>query len=269
MSHEAAFNVVAILQARMSSSRLPGKVLMDLVGRPILVWGVERTRRARRVNQVVVATTVDPADEPIVFLCQERGYPWWRGHPYDVLDRFYQAARHFKADIVVRVTADCPLIDPDLIDATVEALLREKADFAANRLPPPWQRTYPIGLDVEVCTFAALERAWREAQAPHHREHVMPYLYEVPGRFRTVVLDADADYGQVRWTVDTPQDLEAVRQLVILLGGRDDFTWREALAIWQAHPELAALNARVNHHSYKDVDARFNSGRASQGDNSL
>lgn len=268
MSVGTALNIVAILQARMGSSRLPGKVMLDLAGRPILAWGVERTRRARWVSQVVVATTVDPADQPIVAFCQERGYPWWRGHPYDVLDRFYQAAHHFRADIVVRVTADCPLVDPQLIDATIEALLSEKADFAANRLPPPWRRTYPIGLDVEVCTFTALEQAWREAQAPHHREHVMPYLYEVPGRFHTVILDAEADYGQVRWTVDTPQDLQAVRQLVALLGGRDDFTWREALAVWQAHPELAALNAQINHHTYKDVDARFNPGPAPHGENS-
>ncbi|MCX8024261.1 MAG: glycosyltransferase family protein [Thermanaerothrix sp.] len=250
-------NIVAIVQARMSSSRLPGKVLHDLAGRPILVWSVERARRARYVNHVVVATTTDVADDPIVALCQVRNYLWWRGHPYDVLDRFYQAARHFKADVIVRLTADCPLVDPGLIDATVEALLQQGADFAANRLPPPWRRTYPIGLDVEVCTFDALERAWREAKAPHQREHVMPYLYEVEGRFHTVILNAEQDYGQVRWTVDTPQDLEVVRELVALLGGRDDFTWRDALAVWQAHPELARLNAQVRHHTYTEVDERF------------
>ncbi|MDT8899083.1 glycosyltransferase family protein [Thermanaerothrix sp. 4228-RoL] len=253
-------NIVAILQARMSSSRLPGKVLLDLAGRPVLAWGVERARRSRFVDRVIVATTTEAADDPIVAFCQARGYPWWRGHPYDVLDRFYQAARHFQADIIVRLTADCPLIDPELIDATVEALLQQGADFAANRLPPPWRRTYPIGLDVEVCTFNALERAWREATAPHQREHVMPYLYEVEGRFHTVILNAEADYGQVRWTVDTPQDLEVVRKLVALLGERDDFNWREALAVWQAHPELAALNAQIPHHTYTDVDERFGGG---------
>jgi len=254
---------VAIIQARMGSSRLPGKVLKDLGGRPMLVWVVERARRARLVDAVVVATTVEPADDPIEALCQERGYACWRGHPYDVLDRYYQAARHYQAEIIVRLTADCPLLDPGLVDATVQALLDQGADFAANRLPPPWHRTYPIGLDTEVCTWEALERAWREAQAPHHREHVMPYLYEQPGRFRVVILDAEEDFGHLRWTVDTPEDLEVVRRLLDLLGKRDDFTWRDVLALWQAHPELAAINAGVSHHSYQDVDSRFKPGAIS------
>ncbi len=249
--------VVAIIQGRMSSSRLPGKILMDLDGEPMLVRVVERVRMARTVDEVIVATTTDPTDYPAAELCKERGIACERGSLFDVLDRFYQAARAHQAAVVVRVTADCPLIDPWVIDRTVREFIETGADFAANRLPPPWKRTYPIGLDVEVCSFAALETAWREAKEPHEREHVMPYLYSVPGRFKVHVVDADQDFGHLRWTVDTPQDLEAVRGLYSLLGGRRDCTWQEILAIWQAHPELEQINRTVNHKKFDDVDQNF------------
>ncbi|MBN2257957.1 MAG: glycosyltransferase family protein [Anaerolineaceae bacterium] len=169
---------IAIVQGRMSSSRLPGKILMDIGGQPMLMRVVNRVRRAQTVNQVVVATTEDSSDNPVENLCHNRGVPIFRGSLYDVLDRFYQAAILFQATSVVRVTADCPLIDPVEIDHVVHAFHEQDVDIAANRLPPPWRRTYPIGLDVEVCKIEALERAWCEAKSPHEREHVMPYLYE-------------------------------------------------------------------------------------------
>jgi spore coat polysaccharide biosynthesis protein SpsF len=288
---------VAIIQARMSSTRLPGKVLLDLGGLPMLAWVVERARQAAVLDEVWVAATTDPADDPIAGLCAARGYAWMRGHPLDVLDRYYQAAQASRAQVIVRLTADCPLIDPGLIDRTVGCFLGLEAvpgkvqggegefpwDFAANRLPPPWGRTYPIGLDVEVCSFAALERAWREAASPHQREHVMPYLYEgspvidsrnglplrlPPGAvsaglapaFRVLLINHSQDYGSLRWTVDTPQDLEMARRLLALFPGRDDFTWLEALAQFQAHPELQAINAAVQHKSLYDVDERLAPG---------
>ena len=251
------FHVVAIIQGRMSSSRLPGKVLADLDGQPMLLHVVERVRMAETVDEVIVATTTDPSDDPVAALCAARGIPCERGSLYDVLDRFYQAARKNHADIIVRVTADCPLIDPWVIDRTVREFVETGADFAANRLPPPWKRTYPIGLDVEVCSFSALETAWREAKAPHEREHVLPYLYETPARFHVHVINAEADYGHLRWTVDTPADLKAVRSLYALLGGRRDCTWQEILAIWQAHPELEQINQSVNHKKFDDVDENF------------
>jgi len=249
--------IAAIIQGRMSSSRLPGKILLDIAGQPMLWRVVERVRMARTVDETIVATTTDPSDEPVAKFCQERAILLYRGSLYDVLDRFYQAASLYRADVIVRVTADCPLIDPAVIDRTVTELLETGADFSANRLPPPWKRTYPIGLDTEVCTFAALERAWREARLPHEREHVMPYLYSVPGRFAVRVVDAEQDFGHLRWTVDTPEDLEVVRRLFELLGGRRNFTWQEVLAVWQAHPELAEINAEVRHHKYDEVDERF------------
>ena len=170
--------VVAIIQGRMSSSRLPGKILADIEGQPMLQRVFVRTSRATGVTETIFATTTDPSDDPVAEYCEFSGIPFTRGSLYDVLDRYYQAAQHSKADLVVRVTADCPVIDPALIDDVVNTLLGGQYDFVCNRLPPPWHRTYPIGLDVEACTFKVLEKAWKEAKEPQHREHAMPYFYE-------------------------------------------------------------------------------------------
>jgi len=242
----------------MSSSRLPGKVLLDLAGQPMLARVVERARRARLVDQVVVATTSDPSDDPVEALCRERGYACYRGSLHDVLDRYYQAARQFQAETIVRLTADCPLIDPGLIDETVQAFYREGVDFACNRLPPPFPRTYPIGLDVEVVSFQALERAWSEATARHDREHVLPYLYEMPGRFKIYQLQYTRDLSSLRWTVDTPQDLELARAIFAQFGGRDDFSWQEVYSLVERRPDLTRINAGVEHKTFKDVDERAN-----------
>lgn len=247
---------VAIIQARMTSSRLPGKVLQDIGGEPMLARVVERVRRARTLHAVTVATTEDAVDDPIVALCVERGYPVFRGSPYDVLDRYYRAAQHFGAEVVVRVTADCPVIDADVIDQTVHAFFASGVDFAANRLPPPWKRTWPIGLDTEVVWFAALQRAWREATEKYQREHVMPYFYDQEGRFKILVLDSDPDYGSLRWTVDTPQDLELIRRIYARFDNRADFGWKDILALFQREPDLAEINAGVRHKLGKEVDER-------------
>jgi len=248
---------VAIIQARMASSRLPGKVLLNISGQPMLGWVVERTKRARLLDEVGVATTVNESDDPIVEFCQVRGYPVYRGSEFDVLDRYYQAARFFRAEVVVRITADCPLIDWNVIDHTVRQFFEQGVDFAANRLPPPWKRTYPIGLDTEVCTFAALERAWHEAKEPFEREHVMPYLYDQDGRFRVLVVHHDPDYGALRWTVDTPEDLEVIRRVFAYFKGRDDFGWLEVLKLFEQHPELAEINAQIQHKAATDIDERL------------
>jgi spore coat polysaccharide biosynthesis protein SpsF len=268
-------NTVAVIQGRMGSSRLPGKVLLEIGGMPMIQRVIERTRRARTLDQVVVATTSNPADDPIADFADSLGIAFSRGSMHDVLDRYYQAAKIQKADIVVRITADCPLVDPQLIDRTVE-LVRdgwkgESFDFAANRLPPPFSRTYPIGLDVEVCTFAALERAWKESTELFHREHVMPYLYEganltrfttdlcagVSSRnFRIVQLNNPIDHGSMRWTVDTPEDMEFMRRIFARLDNMDEFSWMDILALVQKEPELSAINADVRHKSMTEVDER-------------
>jgi spore coat polysaccharide biosynthesis protein SpsF len=276
--------IVAIIQARMASSRLPGKVLLDLAGTPMLGRVVERTRQARSTEAVVVATTDEPSDDPIVEYCEASRIDVVRGSHYDVLDRYYAAAQAMEAGIVIRITADCPLIDPGLIDDTVVALLGRAGagsgssgaqaatfDFAANRLPPPWRRTYPIGLDTEACTFAALATAWREAKQPVEREHVMPFLYEgvqlrqAEARlwsgtsshgFRVALLNHTEDLGSMRWTVDTGDDLEFVRRVLELLSDLPTCTWLDVVDLLKAHPELAEINASVKHKTLWDVDAR-------------
>ncbi|MGD2058547.1 MAG: glycosyltransferase family protein [Anaerolineales bacterium] len=247
-------HVVAIIQARMASNRLPGKVLKSIDGKPMLRWVVERTRLSTTVNEVVVATTVDPSDDEIAATCREQGYEVYRGSQTDVLDRYWQAAELTSADVVVRITADCPLIDPGLIDEAVETLLHSKppADFVTNRLP--WKRTYPIGLDVEVCTRSALKAAWEGAEERHQREHVMPYLYEQPDRFEVIQLDAEEDYGDFRWTVDTHEDLQFIRALVTELPGFLEFNWRDILSALEEHPSLMEINAGVQHKTHLDVE---------------
>jgi spore coat polysaccharide biosynthesis protein SpsF len=247
---------VAIIQARMSSTRLPGKVLKVVAGRTILDRMVERVQKAKRVDETVVATTIDSSDEAIVDYCKKAGIACYRGSLQDVLDRYYQAAVLHKADIVLRLTGDCPLIDPDLIDAVVDALVNEKADFACNRLPPPLTRTYPIGLDVEACTFAALKQAWTEATEKHEREHVLPYLYDVPGRFKVVQLNHSEDLGKMRWTLDTPEDLVLLEQVYARFGGRNDFSWLDVLELFKKEPQLAEINSQVQHKSYLDFEKK-------------
>ncbi|MDL1944917.1 acylneuraminate cytidylyltransferase [Chloroflexi bacterium CFX2] len=286
---------VAIIQGRMSSSRLPGKILADIAGQPMLQRVFVRTSRSASVSQTIFATTTDPSDDPVAEYCEFSGIPFTRGSLYDVLDRYYQTAKSAKADVVVRITADCPVIDPALIDDVVNtvisdrlSVISEEFDFAANRLPPPFHRTYPIGLDTEVCTFAALEQAWEKAKEPQHREHVMPYFYEgvqfeskVKGRksdlrlltfdlergisprgFRVALLHHTADFGDYRWTVDTPEDLEFMRQVYSHFDGRDDFTWKEVLDLVHDNPELMKINSGVKHKTLKDMDERATDHRA-------
>lgn len=263
--------VIAIIQGRMASSRLPGKILADIAGQPMLSRVYIRTSRAATITETVFATTTDSSDDPVAEYCDFGGIPFTRGSQFDVLDRYYQAAREFRAEIVVRITADCPVIDPELIDDSVNTLLDDQYDFVANRLPPPFARTYPIGLDIEICTFNALERAWKESTETFHREHVMPYLYEgvelsavnrhisegvSPRGFRIALLNHTTDFGSMRWTVDTPEDLIFIREVFLRLAGNPDFTWHDVLEIIQKEPELAKINADVRHKAMTDVDER-------------
>ncbi len=247
---------VAIIQARMESSRLPGKVLADIGGQPMLSRVVVRARRAQTIGQVVVATTVDSSDDPVAAFCQTRGFPCFRGDPADVLDRYYQAAKRFNACTVIRLTGDCPVIDPGEIDRTVRAFFETDVDFAANRLPPPWKRTSPIGFDTEVVRFTALARAWREADAKFEREHVMPYFYVQEGRFRILLVDHDRDLGHLRLTVDTEEDLSLIRHIYAHFDNADTFRLGEILRLFEAEPELMQINADVSHKSFTDVDSR-------------
>ena len=262
---------IAIIQGRMNSSRLPGKILLDIAGQPMLSRVFTRASRAAALTDTIFATTDDPSDDPVAEYCEMGGIPLYRGSQFDVLDRYYQAARRAKAEIVVRVTADCPVIDPALIDAVASTLIDGGYDFACNRLPPPWKRTYPIGLDVEACTFAALKKAWDEADKLQHREHAMPYLYEgvqltavnrqletgtSPRGFKVALLQHTTDFGDYRWTVDTAEDLEFIRQVYARFDGRDDFTWKEVLDLVHDEPHLMEINAGVQHKTLDDLDPR-------------
>jgi spore coat polysaccharide biosynthesis protein SpsF len=263
--------IVAIIQGRMSSSRLPGKILADIAGQPMLARVFARTSRSATVTETIFATTTDSTDNPVAEYCDFSGIPFTRGSQFDVLDRYYQAAKKFKADMIVRITADCPIIDPELIDNVVNTLLENEYDFVCNRLPPPWPRTYPIGLDTEACTFSGLEKAWNKAKEPQHREHAMPYFYEgvelttvnrqlqtgiSPRGFRIALLNHITDFGDYRWTVDTPEDLEFMRQVYSRFDDRDDFTWKEVLDLVHNEPKLMEINAGVKHNTLKDIDKR-------------
>lgn len=233
----SALRPVAIVQARTGSTRLPGKALLDIGGRTMLARVVGRARQARCVDEVVVATTDAPADDAVVAECERLGVRAFRGSEQDVLSRFAGAAAAFGAGPVVRITGDCPLIDPGVLDEVVRAL--GGADFAANTL----ERTFPQGLDVEVASREALDRTAREAVEPFEREHVFPYVYRHPERFQLVSVTCAGDWSSQRWTVDEAADLEFVRAVYARLG--DPPTWRDVLALLEREPELAAINGGV------------------------
>ncbi len=232
--------IVAVVQARMSSTRLPGKVLADVAGHPMLWQVVRRLRRARLVDRVVVATSETPTDDAIVQFCKQEGIDYFRGNETDVLDRYYQAARAFSADTVVRITSDCPLIDPSVVDKVVGRFLEGGHDYVSNVL----RYTYPDGLDTEVFSFAALERAWREARKDSEREHVTPYLRG--NKFRVVNVDNDEPTPRnLRWTVDEPADLEFVRRVFAAFADREYFGMKEVLDFLNQNAEVQELNSAL------------------------
>jgi spore coat polysaccharide biosynthesis protein SpsF len=200
-----------------------------------------RVSRATAIDLTVVATTRRPEDDVIVDLGRREGWAVERGSEDDLLDRYVEAARAHDADVVVRITSDCPLIDPGVIDRTVAAFRADDADYASNTLEPA---TYPRGLDVEVIRRAALERADREDRDPAWREHATPYIYRHPESFRLLRVPAEDDHADQRWSVDTQEDFALVRRIYEALG-RDDFGWREALAVVEAHPSWSSINRHV------------------------
>lgn len=234
-------NIVAIIQARMGSTRLPGKVLMDLAGETVLARVVARVRRCRLVNQIVVATSLHPQDDAIVAECGRLGISAFRGSELDVLDRYYNAAQAANAEVIARITSDCPLLDPGVTDFTIQSFLDARPDYASNAL----ERNYPRGLDTEVMTFAALSCAWQEARQPAQREHVTPFLYQHPERFNLLAVKGDRDYSEYRWTLDTPEDLAFIRAVYSRLSANPHFSWHDVLHILELEPELAVINQHV------------------------
>lgn len=239
-------NVVTVIQARTGSTRLPNKILRPLVGKPLLARMVERVLAAELAGTVVVATTIDLSDDPVVAICETEGYHCYRGDPLDLLDRHYQAGRFYEAGTVIKVPSDCPLIDPAVIDRVIGYYLDNQGhfDFVSNLHPA----TYPDGNDVEVMSMSALATAWREAKRPLEREHTTPFIWENPDRFRlgNVSWDTGFDYSQShRWTIDYEEDYEFIRAVYeALYPANPRFSLVDILRFLEDHPEVAAINRR-------------------------
>jgi len=231
--------VLAILQARMSSSRLPNKVLLPVLGEPMLARQIERLRRATAIDQLIVATSAASTDDPIAEQCAQMGVACYRGSLDDVLDRFAQAARPHSPQHVVRLTADCPLTDPQLIDALIAHHIATAADYTTNANPP----SFPDGLDAEVMRYAVLHIAWREARRKSEREHVTLYIASHPERFVIETLQSETDLSALRWTVDEADDLRLVERIYAALYPHNPaFTTEDILRLLDEQPELRTLN---------------------------
>ncbi len=230
-------NVVGIVQARMGSSRLPGKVLMDIAGQPMLWHVVTRARRAVTIDDIVVATSTASADDVLVDYCTRYDITSFRGSEDDVLDRYYQAAKSLGATTVIRITADCPLLDPAVIDQIVSYFPSGSYDYVCNTNPP----TFPDGLDTEVFSFQALETAWQQARWQSEREHVTPYIRNHPEMFHLGNVTNSEDLSNLRWTVDEREDLAFVRGVYGVLDS-DQTSMRDILDLLRRRPELRAVN---------------------------
>lgn len=236
--------VAIIVQARMGSTRLPGKVLKTVLGKPLLSYQFERLARAKSAAVAALATSTLPADDALAAWGEREGVRVIRGSETDVLGRYRDAAAALDAEVVVRATGDCPLLDPQVLDDTVALFLKTPgAGYGSNCNP---RRTFPRGLDCEVFRREALEEAARDATDAAEREHVTPYLICRPQRFPPALLESGADLGRLRWTVDAPEDFELVKRILEELYPKSPrFAWREVLSVLDAHPDWAALNAGV------------------------
>ena len=234
---------VAIVQARMTSTRLPGKVLRPIAGRPMLWYQLQRMRAARTLDRIVIATTTNATDDPVVAFCEQQGCDFFRGPEHDVLARYAAAATRFEAQRVVRLTSDCPLLPAGLIDQAVNRFAAQQpCDYLSNMLEP----RYPYGMAVEVMHGEVLQQAAREAREPQEREHVTPFIYWRPDRFRLVSMKAPQDLSRHRWTVDTPEDFELVSLILeALYDARPDFGTDDVLALLERHPDWSRINAHV------------------------
>ena len=237
---ECTLKTVAIVQARMGSTRLPDKVMRPICGTPMIGLVLKRLARATLIDEIVLATSEDPRNEPLAQHVRQLGHAVYRGSENDVLDRYYQVARAARADVVVRVTGDCPLIDPDLVDAVINRFLESVVDYASNIAPP----TFPDGLDTEVFSRDALEAAWTHAEAPRDREHVTRFIRESTDFTRANVSHA-TDHSRERWTVDRLEDVEVVEKIFQHFHPRQDFGWLDVLALRVEHAAWFAANQHL------------------------
>jgi glutamate-1-semialdehyde 2,1-aminomutase len=232
--------VLALVQARMGSARLPNKVMREVGGIPLIELLLTRLSQSKTINQIVVATSIDAKNLPLVNHVSSLGYQSFQGSEQDVLERFYFAAQQFVGDIIIRITGDCPLIDPQLVDEAIQKFQESGVDYLCNANPP----TFPDGLDIEVFSFSSLERAYYEANAPSDREHVTPYIRE-SGHFSTVNVASEADFSNLRWTVDEDQDLEVVRFVVEHFAPNRLFSWKDVLQMYESHSAELTRNSAI------------------------
>ena len=245
MAKLRASQVLAIIQARMGSTRLPGKVLLPIVdNKGALELMLERVRRARQLQKIVVATTTSPRDDRLVDLCKHLGYEYFRGNEVDVLDRYYRTALAFgSAEVVVRLTADCPLHDPVVIDKFVSCFLDSQVDYVSDANPP----TFPDGLDTEVFSFSVLEKVWKEARLKSEREHVTPYIRKHADMFKIATVECEKDLSGHRWTLDEKEDYEFIKHIYKNLYKKNQvFGMEEILGFLAKHPEFEAINKHIS-----------------------
>lgn len=234
--------VVCIIQTRVGSTRLPGKVLMDIAGKTAVEQVVDRIKRAMGIDEVIIATTELPKDDAVVEEAKRLGVKFSRGSEEDVLSRYYYAAKENNSDVVVRITSDCPLIDSKVSSDIIEFFLNniEKYDYVSNTL----ERTYPRGIDTEVFTFKALEKAFAEASSKREREHVTPYIWDNVKLFRIYQFKNPIDYSDYRWTLDTSEDLELIRKIYSYFMD-NSFNMMDVISLYNKYPELRAINESI------------------------
>lgn len=260
--------IAAIIQARIGSTRLPGKVLKEVLGKTLLGHLIERLKQSKTLSTIIVATTTEEKDTPLAKHAESLGVRVFRGNEKDVLDRYYKAAAAFNVDTIVRITADCPLMDPAVVDRVVDAYTRDKGTYSyVSNIEP---QTFPVGMAVEVISFIALERAWKEATLPEDREHVTLFIRNRPKEFRRVNVENETDYSRFRITVDTPEDFRLVQIIFERFANeKKQGTVREIAQLLESEPELAFINAHVTTALQKrggtSKDFRQNSLRSAQG----
>lgn len=234
-----------IVQARMGSTRLPGKIMKKVLGKPLLEYQLERLLRVKQADQVVIATTDHGEEQPIIDLCQRLGVPYFRGPEQDVLARYYGAATQYGADVVVRITSDCPLIDPAVVDKVIGFYLAHQAeyDYVSNTFS---NRTYPRGMDTEVFSYQALKEAYEEATDEAEREHVTIFIKRHPERYRIKTLPYEKDYSHYRWTVDTPEDFKLIeKMLTAIYPVNPHFTLEDCLTLLAENPDWVKINEHI------------------------
>lgn len=234
--------ILAILQARVSSTRLPGKVMKPILGRPMLSLQIERIQRSGLIDKMIVATSREDSDNDISILCEQMQIPCFRGSLNDVLDRFYQAAGQYEPEHIVRLTGDCPLIDPKIIDDVIDFYIKGNYDYVSNALNP----TFPDGLDVEVFRYSVLQTVWRKAFLKEQREHVTPYIYQHEKQFYIGEYKNREDLSNLRWTVDEPEDYSLVRLIYeALYPGNPDFATQDIMDFLQQNVLLSRINSHI------------------------